>query len=180
MYGDEKYLTNKELEFMNNLIGVTPTENYPTYTRQSTADYNCENINDYDRFIPDNIPKVTKDNSSIMSNTNISTVELYYSSSSDFLNVMESKHTNPNNHYFNAYYDYIQLDETTDVDSNNRHHLTTQPFRLMRGVLNQHVTSILQSDKFITSTLTKPLLFNTKFSQSGETLKDKELLPETL
>jgi hypothetical protein len=172
---------------MNNLPGVTATENYPSYTQHSildsvidTVDYNSENFNDYERFIPDNVSKVTKDNSSIINNTNISTVELYYASSRDFLNVMESKQTTPNNHYFNAYYDYIQLDETADVDSNNRHHLTTQPFRLMRGVVNQHVMDILQSDKFITSTLTKPLLFNTKFSQSGETLRDKELLPETL
>lgn len=82
--------------------------------------------------------------------------------------------------YFNAYYDFLQLDETSDADSNSRHFLTTQPFRLMRGVLNQHVVDILQNEKFNTTKLTKFLLLNTKFSQSGEMLKDKELMPETL
>jgi hypothetical protein len=47
-------------------------------------------------------------------------------------------------------------------------------------VLNQHVVDILQNEKFSDLKLTKALLFNTKFSQSGETLKDKELMPETL
>lgn len=81
---------------------------------------------------------------------------------------------------FNAYYDFLQLDETSDADSNARHYLTTQPFRLVRGIINQHVTDILQSSKFATSKLSKLLFFNTKFSSSGEMLKDKELMPETL
>jgi hypothetical protein len=50
----------------------------------------------------------------------------------------------------------------------------------MRGILNQHVTDVLQNEKFSENKLTKLLMFNTKFSQSGETLKDKELMPETL
>lgn len=82
--------------------------------------------------------------------------------------------------YFNAYYDFLQLDETTDADSNSRHHLSTQPFRLIKGVINQHVTDILQDHRFINSKLNKMLLLNTKFSQGGESLKDKELMPETL
>lgn len=81
---------------------------------------------------------------------------------------------------FNAYYDFLQLDETSDADSNTRHYLTTQPFRLVRGVLNQHVVDILQDEKFINYKLTKRLFLNTKFSQTGEGLKDKELMPETL
>jgi hypothetical protein len=50
----------------------------------------------------------------------------------------------------------------------------------MRGVLNQHVVDILQNEKFSDIQLTKLLLLNTKFNQSGEMLKDKELMPETL
>ena len=72
------------------------------------------------------------------------------------------------------------MDETTDADSNSRHFLTTQPFRLLRGVLNQHVVDILQSDKFSSTKLNKLLFLNTKFSQTGEALADKELMPETL
>lgn len=81
---------------------------------------------------------------------------------------------------FNAYYDFLQLDETSDADSNTRHHLTTQPFRLIKGVLNQHVTDILQDVNTGGRALNKLLFLNTKFSNSGESLKDKELLPETL
>jgi heme/copper-type cytochrome/quinol oxidase subunit 2 len=51
---------------------------------------------------------------------------------------------------------------------------------LVRGIINQHVLDILQSSKFISTELSKPLFFNSKFIQSGEGLKDKELLPETL
>ncbi len=83
----------------------------------------------------------------------------------------------PNN--FNSYYDFLQLDETSDADSNTRHFLTTQPFRLMKGVINQHVVDVLQSHNS-TDKLNKLLLFNTKFSISGEGLKEKELMPETL
>lgn len=180
MYDNQAYRLAQESEFMDTLVGVTPTEVYPDYTRQSTANYTCDNINDYDRFIPNSISKVTKDSFSTGDNSNVTKTELYYSSSNDFLDVMELRQATPSAHYFNAYYDYIQLDDTTDVDSNNRHHLITQPFRLIRGVLNQHVLDILQLDKFITTKLTKPLFLNTKFSPSGEMLKDKELLPETL
>lgn len=80
---------------------------------------------------------------------------------------------------FNMYYDFLQLDETSDADSNTRHYLTTQPFRLVKGVINQHVVDVLQSSQD-SDKLTKLLLFNTKFSASGESLKEKELMPETL
>jgi hypothetical protein len=106
--------------------------------------------------------------------------DIYYNTTNYFNeNVFGNYFTN-NTRYFNAYYDFLQLDETSDTDSNSRHYLTTQPFRLMRGILNQHVTDILQNEKFSENKLTKLLFFNTKFSQSGETLKDKELMPETL
>lgn len=110
---------------------------------------------------------------------NISLHQVYYSSdyfnSDAFKNLFTQDTAN-----FNAYYDFLQLDETSDADSNSRHYLTTQPFRLMRGVLNQHTTDILQSEKFVSSKLTKMLFLNTKYSNSGEMLKDKELMPETL
>jgi hypothetical protein len=49
----------------------------------------------------------------------------------------------------------------------------------MKGVINQHVVDVLQSHNS-TDKLNKLLLFNTKFSISGEGLKEKELMPETL
>jgi len=106
--------------------------------------------------------------------------EIYYNTDNYFNESAFNLFFTSNKQNFNAYYDFLQLDETTDADSNSRHYLTTQPFRLMRGVINQHVTDILQSDKFSSNKLTKMLFLNTKFSQSGESLKDKELMPETL
>jgi len=106
--------------------------------------------------------------------------DVYYNTNNYFNEDSFTKFFPEKKQYFNAYYDFLQLDETSDADSNSRHFLTTQPFRLMRGVLNQHVVDILQNEKFNTTKLTKFLLLNTKFSQSGEMLKDKELMPETL
>lgn len=111
--------------------------------------------------------------------SNISLHQVYYSSDYFNADVFKNLFTQDSSN-FNAYYDFLQLDETSDADSNARHYLTTQPFRLMRGVLNQHTTDILQSEKFSTSRLTKMLFLNTKYSNSGEMLKDKELMPETL
>ena len=85
-----------------------------------------------------------------------------------------------NNNNFNAYYDFLQLDETSDADSNSRHQITTQPFRLIKGILNQHVVDILQDTKFLNIKLNKLLFLNTKFYQTGESLADKGLMPETL
>lgn len=113
--------------------------------------------------------------------TNITLYDIYYSNTADFnIALLNDYLLNESSSYFNAYYDYLQLDETADADSNSRHNLTTQPFRLMRGVLNQHVIDLLQDQKFVDTKLTKPLLFNTRFAQSGETIKEKELMPETL
>ena len=107
--------------------------------------------------------------------------ETYYKGSNNLNeNIFESFSMESSKNYFNSYYDFLQLDETSDADSNARHNLTTQPFRLMRGVLNQHVVDILQNEKFSDIQLTKLLLLNTKFNHSGEMLKDKELMPETL
>lgn len=110
--------------------------------------------------------------------SNITMFKLFSTTNSDELMNYFAKSYSKNN--FNAFYDFLQLDETSDADSNTRHFSTTQPFRLMKGILNQHVVDILQSTKFQEVSLTKLLLFNTKFSQSGEMLKDKELIPETL
>ena len=108
---------------------------------------------------------------------NINLLEVFYSNSEN----MRLSLTNFfNNNNFNAYYDFLQLDETSDADSNSRHHITTQPFRLIRGVLNQHVVDILQDTKFLNTKLNKLLFLNTKFYQTGESLADKELMPETL
>lgn len=115
------------------------------------------------------------------SSSNLTFAELYYADSKEFNSAMLTSYLNtPETGVFNAYYDFIQLDETSDADSNNRHLAGTQPFRLLRGVINQHVVDILQNSKFTTEKLTKPLLFNTRFVQSGEMLKEKELMPETL
>ncbi len=106
--------------------------------------------------------------------------DIYYNNNEFFNGEFFESFLNTDNLNFNAYYDFLQLDETTDPDSNTRHFLTTQPFRLIRGILNQHVVDILQAEKFSAIKLTKLLFFNTKFSNSGEALKDKELMPETL
>lgn len=111
---------------------------------------------------------------------NISMYDIYHNASNQFNSASFNNLFSANNQNFNAYYDFLQLDETTDADSNARHYLTTQPFRLMRGVLNQHTVDILQNEKFTATKLSKLLFLNTKFSNSGEMLKDKELMPETL
>ena len=123
------------------------------------------------------ISNKTKDR--FFSNANVGLHEVYCNNNNYFSQESFDKFFNDQNN-FNAYYDFLQLDETTDADSNSRHFLTTQPFRLLRGVLNQHVVDILQSDKFSSTKLNKLLFLNTKFSQTGEALADKELMPETL
>jgi hypothetical protein len=112
--------------------------------------------------------------------TQLTMYKLYYNQTPNtILNLFNDFYGLEKSNY-NAFYDYLQLDETADADSNNRHNITTQPFRLLRGVLNKHVTDILQDDKFKTTKLLKPIFFATKFSQSGESLGDKGLMPETL
>jgi heme/copper-type cytochrome/quinol oxidase subunit 2 len=127
-----------------------------------------------------NINTTDKSQSPFYSSFNLTMHDVYYNTNNYFNAETFSSLFGGSTQHFNAYYDFLQLDETSDADSNSRHYLTTQPFRLIRGVLNQHVTDILQSEKFETTKLTKMLLLNTKFSQSGESLKDKELMPETL
>lgn len=119
--------------------------------------------------------------SKFVTNNNITLHDVYYAGKTYFNGVIfDNFFKTTAKQQFNAYYDFLQLDETSDADSNSRHYLTTSPFRLMRGVLNQHVIDILQNEKFSSLKLNKLLMFNTKFSQSGELLKDKELMPETL
>lgn len=110
-------------------------------------------------------------------NDNITLSEIYLNNASCFSETLLNQFFNNN---FNTYYDFLQLDETSDSDSNSRHLLTTQPIRLIRGILNQHIVDILQDNKFSNKKLNKLLLFNTKFLQTGEGLADKELMPETL
>lgn len=121
-----------------------------------------------------------RDLTTFSSKGNISLYDVYYSANGYFNSTVFNNLFAYESKSFNAYYDFLQLDETSDADSNTRHYLTTQPFRLLRGVLNQHTTDILQSSQFTTTPLTKRLLLNTKFSNSGEMVKDKELMPETL
>jgi hypothetical protein len=110
-------------------------------------------------------------------NDSITLNEIYFNNSVYFNETFLNQYLNNN---FNAYYDFLQLDETSDADSNSRHLLTTQPVRLIKGILNQHVVDILQDNKFLNKKLNKLLFFNSKFLQTGEGLADKELMPETL
>lgn len=75
---------------------------------------------------------------------------------------------------YNYYYDYSQLDETSDIDSNLRAKLSTQPFRFVKGVLNSHVLEVLKNSNDVSSML----FLNYNFVSSGELLSDKELHTE--
>ncbi len=71
-----------------------------------------------------------------VSNTNTTMCDVYFKNTTNFgESLLNNFFLNPNQS-FNAYYDFLQLDETSDADSNSRHFLTTQPFRLIRGVVN--------------------------------------------
>ena len=76
-------------------------------------------------------------------------------------------------HYSN-YYDYSQLDDTTDITSNLRGNISTQPFRIIRGVLNNQVLDSLKNPNPAIS----PLFLNCAFSNGGELTADKELHTE--
>lgn len=80
---------------------------------------------------------------------------------------------------FNSYYDFLKLDETSDSTGNLRSFSATIPFRLIKGILNQHTTHILQSTNNIEN-FEKLLFLNCKFINSGELMREKELIPETL
>lgn len=152
---------------------------YPPFGPNARRDPQADFMESMPEFSVDNGDRVSS-NRSLFSLGNISLFDVYYNTDNyfnteTFTNIFDSNKLN-----FNAYYDFLQLDETSDADSNARHNLTTQPFRLLRGVLNQHTTDILQSEKFSSVKLNKLLFLNTKYSNSGESLKDKELMPETL
>jgi hypothetical protein len=152
---------NKTPQFNNNIMDFNPSTN-------STFSTNI-----LDSALPSK-KKLTKN---FYKNDNITLSETYLNNSSYLSETLLNQFFNNN---FNAYYDFLQLDETSDSDSNSRHLLTTQPVRLIKGILNQHVVDILQDNKFLNKKLNKLLFFNTKFLQTGEGLADKELMPETL
>lgn len=171
----EAYLQSLEVGLDNILQDYLTYDNLPATNTDQSSD------------LSSNSPMIStashknKSVNSLIKNSNILMHDIYYNANSYFNEKnLNSFLVSSDKQYFSAYYDFLQLDETSDPDSNSRHHLTTQPFRLMRGVLNQHVVDILQSSKFKDNKLTKLLLLNTKFNQGGESLKDKELMPETL
>ena len=100
-----------------------------------------------------------------------------FTSSVDLINILTAV---GNKAPTNNFYDSLQLDDTYDVDSNHWAHTTTQPFRIARGVLNQHVLDVLQHQDGIAKVLQKPLLLKVLFNKSAEDLKEKTLMPETL
>lgn len=180
-----KGLTSKYVESsMKNLetsLSHIPHVYSNNYNLFDSSVSNFSDVDQLDESSSDfNVSTKNRPISKFFRNSNISMHEIYYNTDNYFNEGAFNLFFTSSKKNFNAYYDFLQLDETTDADSNSRHYLTTQPFRLMRGVINQHVMDILQSDKFSTTKLTKMLFLNTKFSQSGESLKDKELMPETL
>lgn len=84
-----------------------------------------------------------------------------------------------NNQMYNSYYDFLRLDETSDSTGNLRAFNTTTPFRLIRGILNQQVLNILQNSDDVNFS-NKLLFLNFKLTNSGELMKEKENIPETL
>lgn len=152
---------------------------YPPFKPNAKRDPIADLLESMPELSIENSDRVSS-NRSLFSLGNISLFDVYYNTDNYFNSETFTNLFNSNKLNFNAYYDFLQLDETSDADSNARHNLTTQPFRLLRGVLNQHTTDILQSDKFSSTKLNKLLFLNTKYSNSGESLKDKELMPETL
>lgn len=152
---------------------------YPPFEPNAKRDPIADLLESMPELSIENSDRVSS-NRSLFSLGNISLFDVYYNTDNYFNSETFTNLFNSNKLNFNAYYDFLQLDETSDADSNARHNLTTQPFRLLRGVLNQHTTDILQSDKFSSTKLNKLLFLNTKYSNSGESLKDKELMPETL
>ena len=177
----QQYSDIVEYSLFNSITENPITENYPSYVMNLPNDLTkLGNVEDFSTIFENKLIKSNKKFHRYGDNINLTLTDLYYNSTEVFFDSILLLEKFKYNQNFNAYYDFIQLDETADVDSNNRHNLSTQPFRLMRGVLNQHVTDILQSSMYINSKLSKPLLFSTKYTQSGETLRDKELLPETL
>lgn len=188
---DSSFANEKSPSFTENELRNTTTKasgmkleitTYPTFClhKVNAADFVIEVANYRDSI--DNAHRTSiKPHNRISNRVNMTIHPVYFTAQKQFgTSMFEKFFMESSKQYFNAYYDFLQLDETTDVDSNNRHNLTTQPFRLMRGVLNQHVIDVLQNEKFATVKLTKLLFLNAKYSQGGEALKDKGLLPETL
>jgi hypothetical protein len=127
----------------------------------------------YEQYLP--LSSSNEHNINIGSNANITLNNNYYTPTSLLSTLFQFFHNNATT--LNNYYDLLRLDETSDSSGNLRHSLTTKPFRLVKGILNQHVTDLLQC----TSSAGSKLIFlNYKITNSGELTKDKELIPETL
>jgi NADH:ubiquinone oxidoreductase subunit 5 (subunit L)/multisubunit Na+/H+ antiporter MnhA subunit/heme/copper-type cytochrome/quinol oxidase subunit 2 len=188
-------LTNEKIFIQtSSILSDYITEDYNelhlnTTTASLTRDTNTENVDTTSEVFSSKLPLFTNVSISYGELSKKSNVHRLYSDSSAkfFANYYSNSESLSllfynffSNNNFNAYYDFIQLDDTNDVDSNSRHFIVTQPFRLLKGILNNHVVDILQDNKFLNNDLNKLLFLNTKFYQSGEALADKELLPETL
>ena len=162
-----------ENDLLNSSYGfVTTEEKFKTYNYMETSDFT--------NFSFDTLTNLSKKFVlKFPALTNLTLAKIYKTNYSKLDKEIFDDFFNQSSSQFNAYYDFLQLDETSDADSNSRHFLVTKPFRLLKGILNQHIIDILQGSSN-ENNLKKLLLFNTKFSQSGESLKDKDLMPETL
>ncbi len=170
----EEYIKNLEHESWMDYVHINKTPQF----NNNIMDFNPSTNSTFSTNILDSaLPSKKKLTKNFYKNDNITLSETYLNNSSYLSETLLNQFFNNN---FNAYYDFLQLDETSDSDSNSRHLLTTQPVRLIKGILNQHVVDILQDNKFLNKKLNKLLFFNTKFLQTGEGLADKELMPETL
>lgn len=194
-------LTNEKTKITSNWTDTVTSDSRPNFTEEQIKDVEYQpymslpfmtnkrewveptNITKFDNNI--NLESLLTVQSTIKKkrvnkfykNDNISLYEIYSNDPIYFKSMFLKQFTD---NCYNSYYDFLQLDETSDSDSNSRHLLTTQPFRLMRGILNQHTVDILQDSNFSSNNLNKLLFLNTKFLQTGEALADKELMPETL
>jgi heme/copper-type cytochrome/quinol oxidase subunit 2 len=169
--------TTYNSEFIKDCEGILELNTGSLSNLNYQFDPRNTNYGDSYDFFTNSVVSNQKNYTTLQTRTNNTIFNLYRLDNTLFSEVFFEDLIKTNN--FNSYYDFLQLDETSDADSNTRHFLTTQPFRLMKGVINQHVVDVLQSYAS-TDKLNKLLLFNTKFSTSGEGLKEKELMPETL
>lgn len=140
--------------------------------------YSSPNLSNYSNLILPDCETFFKKSVLTLSDVfKLNVAQIAFSAPTDLISTL----SRPNEQLItNNFYDYLQLDDTYDSDSNHWAHVSTQPFRLARGVLNQHVLDVLQQSNEHTTKLQKPLLFKVIFNKSGEDLKEKTLMPETL
>lgn len=122
-----------------------------------------------------NFNDVLYTNNYILNNLNNSVYREMVTSDNLYSNIYNSLKSN-----YNSYYDYLQLDEVGDIDSNIRQSQTTQPVRVVKGILNQHNLDVLNISFKDNKKLNKLIFLNIKFNNSGEILKDKDLFSENL